>query len=103
MNSVLEMVWAGPARLDLVEIAEFIAEENPATARKIVKRIQERISRLCTHPERGRVVPELSKQGIVKFRELVNSPWRILYSIVGNVVFVVLVIDGRRNLEDILL
>ena len=93
--------WAGPARLDFLEISEFIAEENPATARKVVKRLRDKISKLHMQPERGRVVPELAKQGITKFRELIIPPWRVLYKTGDKIVFVVLVADGRRNLEDI--
>ena len=102
MRRKFRVVWAGPAHLDLVEIAEFIAEDIPATAREVVRRIREKILKLHFEPERGRVVPELSGQGITKFRELIVSPWRVLYQIDGRMVFVVLVVDGRRNLEDVL-
>ena len=94
--------WAIPAQLDLVEIAEFIADDRPAIARRIVKKIRERISKLETAPERGRVVPELARQGITQYREMIIAPWRILYQIDDRVVYVVLVVDGRRNLEDVL-
>jgi toxin ParE1/3/4 len=75
---------------------------HPAIARKIIKRIRERISNLKMAPERGRVAPELAKHGITQYREMKISPWRIFYQIDENVVYVVLVVDGRRNLEDIL-
>ena len=102
MRRKFKVLWAGPARLDLVEIAEFFAEDSPATAREVVLRIREKVETLFFEPERGRVVPELSGQGITRFRELVLSPWRVLYQIDGKTVFVVLVVDSWRNLEDVL-
>ena len=102
MRKKYKVNWAGPARLDLVDIAEYIAEENPATARKIVKKIESKIANLYIQPERGRIVPELSNHGITKFRELIFPPWRVLYQIDDKFVLIFLVADGRRNLEDIL-
>lgn len=102
MKKKHEVKWAAPAQLDLIEIAEYIAKDRPSIARKLVKKIRERVSRLETAPERGRVVPELARQGITQYREMIISPWRILYQIDEKVVWVVLVVDGRRNLEDVL-
>ena len=102
MRKKYSIQWARPAKLDLIEIAEFIAEDRPVVAREIIKKIRERISNLQMAPERGRVVPELAKQGITQYREMIISPWQILYQIDEKVVYVVLVVDGRRNLEDIL-
>ncbi len=102
MKKNYQVKWALPASLDLIEIAEFIAEDSPLNARKIVKKIREQISKLKTVPERGRVVPELATHGITQYREMIMPPWRVLYQIDEKVVYVVLVVDGRRNLEDIL-
>jgi len=32
-------------------------------------------------PLRGRVVPELQKEGIIIYRELIVEPWRVMYKI----------------------
>jgi len=103
MSRTYQVLWAGVAENDLKEIIEYIATDNPATALKILKKIRQRASRLHNLPERGRVVPELQDQGILIYRELVIPPWRIIYRISDNDVFVVSVLDGRRNVEDILL
>ncbi|MCP4602149.1 MAG: type II toxin-antitoxin system RelE/ParE family toxin [Proteobacteria bacterium] len=102
MKRKYKVKWALPANLDLVEIAEFAMQDSPQAARKIVKKIRERISNLKHVPERGRVVPELAKHGITQYREMIISPWRILYQIDEKIVLIVLVVDGRRNLEDVL-
>lgn len=58
---------------------------------------------LGNHPERGRIVPELESYGITAYRELIVAPWRIIYQVRGNDVYVLAVVDGRRNVEDVLL
>ncbi len=102
MKNKYKVKWALPANHDLIEIAEFIAEDSPETARKIVKKIRQRVSNLKIAPERGRVVPELGNHGITQYKEMIVSPWRIMYQINEKIVYVVLVVDGRRNLEDVI-
>jgi hypothetical protein len=43
------------------------------------------------------------EQGIAVYHELIVSPWRILYKIENRQVLVFAVLDGRRNIEDLLL
>lgn len=54
-------------------------------------------------PLQGRIVPELRYYGVLTYRELIRPPWRIIYKTEENKVWVLAVIDGRRNVEDILL
>jgi len=54
-------------------------------------------------PARHRIVPELEKYGYFIYREIIVGYWRIIYKIENNYVYIMLVIDGRRNLEDLLL
>jgi len=48
-------------------------------------------------------VPELAAVGVHTYRELVVSPWRLVYRISAKTVYVLAVLDGRRNIEDVLL
>jgi len=54
-------------------------------------------------PERCRIVPELKEQGIMQYRELIVKPWRIIFLIAEIKVYVLSVLDSRRNIEAILL
>jgi len=103
MNKKYGVVWADVAENDLIGIIEHISEDDPATAKKIFKKIKGRVDSLYNFPEKGRVVPELFEQGIAGYHELVVMPWRIIYKIVNVTVIVLSVIDSRRNVEDILL
>ncbi|MFC1896843.1 type II toxin-antitoxin system RelE/ParE family toxin [Thermodesulfobacteriota bacterium] len=103
MSDNYKIEWAEVAEKDLKGIVEYIAEDSPTNALKILKKIKQKVSSLYTIPERGRPVPELQDQGILIYRELVIPPWRIIYRISEMKVYVLSVLDARQNVEDILL
>jgi addiction module RelE/StbE family toxin len=88
---------------DLREIIRYISKNNPMNALKILKKIEDRINSLKHFPERGGYVPELLKNNIKDYRQLIESPWRIIYKIENNIVSVLVIIDSRRNTQDILI
>jgi len=95
--------WTAIAGHDLDSIIGFIAEDSIDEAMRILERIRKKAAGLNTLPERGRIVPELKEQGINLYREIILAPWRMIYRIAGQTVYVLAVFDARRNLEDILL
>jgi toxin ParE1/3/4 len=103
MNKKYKVEWATVAESDLKQIIDYIAAESPGNALHLFKKIRQKASILYTFPERGRIVPELQGQGIHIYRELIISPWRIVYRISDGTIFVLSVIDSRQNVEDILL
>jgi addiction module RelE/StbE family toxin len=102
MSDNYKIEWAKVAENDLKGIIEYVAEDSPANALKILKKIKQKASNLYTLPERGRIVPELQDQGILIYRELIIPPWRIIYRILEMKVYVLFVLDARQNVEDIL-
>ena len=103
MSKTYKINWANVAEHDLIEIIEYIPIDSPADALKILQKIKKMASSLYSLPERGRVVPELQDQGILTYREIVIPPWKIIYRISDDEVYVLTVLDARRNVEDILL
>jgi plasmid stabilization system protein ParE len=95
--------WTFAASQDLESIVDFVARDNPQAARRTLANLHKRAETLKTLPERGRVVPELVDIGLHLYRELLVTPWRIVYRISDDTVYVMMVIDGRRNAEDLLL
>jgi len=91
------------AKNDLREIIRFISKNNPMNALNVLKKIEERINSLKRFPERGGYVPELLKNNIKDYRQLIESPWRIIYRIDKDIVNVLIIIDSRRNTQDILI
>lgn len=98
-----EVYWARIAEEDLSAIIEYIHSNNPLAAKDSLQRIKTRVLDLNSFPQRGRVVPEFKEHGILQYRELIIPPWRIIYRISELRVYVLSVIDSRRNVEDILL
>jgi toxin ParE1/3/4 len=68
-----------------------------------MERIQEKIKTLDHFPNRGGYVPELLAKNIKDYRQLVESPWKIIYKVEDDTVNVLAVLDSRKNLQDILL
>ncbi|HMP89471.1 MAG TPA: type II toxin-antitoxin system RelE/ParE family toxin [Kiritimatiellia bacterium] len=95
--------FARIAEQDLIAIVETIAVDDPIAAGRVLEKMEACGESLENFPERGRVVPELEAIGLMTHRELIVSPWRIIYRIAARTVYVVAVFDGRRNLEDVLL
>ena len=103
MTESFEVLWTVVAEKDLLGIVNFVATDNPATALRVLRKIKSGTAKLDHSPNRGRIVPALLRFGISRYREIVIKPWRVFYRVEAQSVYVVSVIDGRRNVEDILL
>ena len=95
--------WSRPASIDLLNIIEYISQDNIDAAIRIFETIKSKCKTLNQFPERGRILPELKAYGIFNYRELVIAPWRIIYRISDQKVFILAVLDSRRNIEDVLI
>ncbi|MEW6622056.1 MAG: type II toxin-antitoxin system RelE/ParE family toxin [Bacillota bacterium] len=103
MKGTYQVFWTQTAQQDLKKIIEYIAADSETQARKVYFAIKQKADNLWHMPLQGRIVPELSYYSILTYRELISPPWRIIYKTQENNVWVLAVIDGRRNVEDILL
>lgn len=91
------------AESDLAEILAFLAErEGPPVAERMLEGLLDTADNLAKFPERGSHPKELSKLGIRDFRQVMFQPYRLIYRIAGNQVFLLLVADGRRDLQALL-
>ena len=103
MNKKYEVIWASVAENDLARIIEYIANDSPANALKVLNKLREKAANLHHSPKRGRIIPELQECGIYQYRELIVTPWRLMYRAQEDKVYVLAVLDSRQNIEDILL
>ncbi len=87
--------WTRLALSDLVEIRDYIAADKPAAADAFVARIREVVEHLADRPDSGRIVPERRSQG---YREVIVSPYRVVYAVTASGVQVLRVWHGRRLL-----
>ncbi len=98
-----KVLWTLTAKKDLEDIIEYISKVSIEIAVEKYEKIKDVAQQLNRYPEQGRIIPELLDQNIRKYREIIISPWRLMYKIEVNIVYIMAVIDGRRNIEDVLL
>lgn len=88
---------------DITEIFEYLlAAEGLNVAEKLVESLFEAIFQLRTLPRRGKYPPELQAAGVTLFREIQCRPWRIFYRSAEEDIWIVAVLDGRRNIAQLL-
>lgn len=91
------------AERDLLELYRYVAvNDSPPKARRLLDNIEKAVEGLTALPNRGHYPPELERIGILEFREVFFKPYRIIYEVAGTEVFVHCVLDGRRDLIDLL-
>lgn len=94
---------AREAEDDLVELHAWLADrESIERADEVLDRIQSACAGLRRLAARGHVTSELARVGVFDFREVHVGPYRIIYELSDRVVWVLAVLDGRRDIQDVL-
>ncbi|MBW2598763.1 MAG: type II toxin-antitoxin system RelE/ParE family toxin [Deltaproteobacteria bacterium] len=94
------LIWTESALLDLDEIAEYIALDDPLAASRYVQKVFDRVERLEAHPNSGKRPAELPR---TSYREVVVAPCRIFYRVEKNAVYILYVIRSERLLRTFLI
>ena len=88
--------FAKSALADLRTIRTWYTEQGvPDVGTRLVGEIVKRIARLADHPDMGRVVPEFGQSFL---REIIHSPFRIVYRRDSNAVRIVRIWRSERQL-----
>lgn len=105
MSKYYDIEWTQTASVDLDEIIDYISLDSISQAIKIKNRLISKVDSLAKLPQRGRIVPELRKFGIISYREILISPYRVFYKIekYKSLVIILGVLDGRRDLVSLLI
>ena len=91
------------AKKDIIEIYNYAAINDSAEkAKKLLENLEETYLKLEKLPERGHIPEELRGTGIKRFLEIHYKPYRIIYEIIDNIVYLHCVLDGRRNMQELL-
>jgi len=103
MSMKYKVIIDPQAKLDLKEILIFVAvNDNIQSANKLLDALEETCFKLEKTPERGHIPSELRSTGIKSYLEIHYKPYRIIYKIEKNLIYIHCVIDGRRNIQEIL-
>ena len=79
---------------DLEAVAEYIERDSPHYAASLIMEILEAGRSLAFLSHRGRQVPELTDPHL---RELIVPPYRLIYRIDEDAVWVLALVHGRRD------
>jgi len=91
------------AEKDLWEIYLYVAQNDSVEkAGRLLDNLERAILKLETMPKRGHFPPELERIGVREYREIFFKPYRIIYQVIKAEVLVHCVLDGRRDLQDLL-
>jgi toxin ParE1/3/4 len=98
-----EVLLTAGAERDLEAIYDYIAEtDGQARADHVLDQLLEVSERLADLPERGAHPKELLALGIREYRQLFFKPYRVIYRVIDRQVFIVLIADGRRDMQALL-
>ena len=88
---------------DLFEIYTFVALNDSVTrAENLLNKLTEICQKLYTPPNRGHIPPELKRIDVYDYHEIHYKPYRIMYRIIKQDVYIHCILDGRRDTEDLL-
>lgn len=88
---------------DLNDIYAYISKhDSPRKAKYVLDKIEEKFTSLSEQPQRGVYPKELVALGIRDYREVFFKPYRIIYRVVDQKVYVYLIADGRRDFQSLL-
>jgi len=88
--------WTENALKHLLDIYEYISENSPTYARRMVDRLTSRSEQIAAFPQSGRRVPEYTAEDI---REIVERPYRIIYRVKSDQIDILAVVHGARQFE----
>lgn len=88
---------------DLDDIHAFVsAADGVARADQLVDGIAAVLAKLSLFPQRGEVPKELANLGMRQFRQVHHKPYRMIYQVEPKTVTVLLIADGRRDMQTLL-
>ena len=98
-----EVLITPGAERDLAEVIEYSAEHDaPAKADQVLGKLLVAIDGLSMLPERGAPPKELLALGMRDFRQVSFKPYRVIYRVMSAQVFILVIADGRRDLQAVL-
>jgi len=92
----MNVIWSAEALYELDQIERFIAQNNPQRASEFIETLLQSGDSLADHPDKGRVVPELS---IAAFREILIGHYRLIYYRSAERIDILTVFEGHRLLR----
>lgn len=91
------------ARSDLGQLRRYVVGRfDAATWSRSLAELRDRVALLVDQPRLGTVPPELEELGIHRYLELAVGRNRLIYELRDDTVFILLVVDHRRDFRAVL-
>jgi len=91
------------AARDLEDIYAYIQfKDIPGKADTVLDNLEQAVNSLSELPQRGIYPKELLPLGIREYREIYVHAYQIVYRVVDTTVYILLIADGRRDMQDLL-
>jgi len=88
---------------DVEEIVRYITDnDGSVNAAHVLDEFEKTFDSLASFPDRGAVPEELLALGMREYREVFFKPYRVIYRVFDDKVYIYLVVDGRRDLQALL-
>ncbi len=99
-----EVILSEPALADLLDINDYyLCEVSDRVAGKIIDSLETAVNNLAEFPERGSIPKELLSLGIRQYRQVIEKPYRIIYETFADKIVVHAILDGRRDMQTLLM
>ena len=92
----MKLIWSKEALTRLIEIEEFIAEDNVIKAVEFTNYLVDQSLIIEENPKIGRVVPEFTDENI---RELLIKGYRLVYRLSGGRLDILTLFEGHRQIR----
>jgi toxin ParE1/3/4 len=93
----MRVIWTPEAQAHLDGIYQYLKRDAPFYARGVVDKLTRRSRQLIDHPHSGRIVPAYDERNL---RELIISPYRLIYRVKIDRIYMIAVFHGARQLPD---
>ena len=101
---IYQVYLSADAGNDLFDIWNYVAHnDSPEKADHLLRELQSTCFTLEEFPDRGHVPPELERVHVREYLEIHWKPYRIIYRIHDKRVFIHCILDGRRNMLELLI
>jgi addiction module RelE/StbE family toxin len=93
----MKVFWTETAVNHLSAIYNYISQNSPQYAQRLVERLTRRSEQIANFPFSGRLVPEFETEQI---REVIEGSYRIIYYIKPEQIDVIAVLHAAQNIEN---
>ncbi len=93
----MRVIWTPEAQAHLDGIYQYVKRDAPFYAEAVVDKLTRRSQQLIDHPHSGRIVPTYDDRNL---RELIVFPYRLIYRVMTDRIYVVAVFHGAQQLPD---